>query len=114
MQLFVFSFPDQDVYKCAIDTINYKQLIRSDNEFNYFHFKRILKFLKNKNYDVSFIEKKYNKENILKDFDIASTVWLKDTDSWQKKIKIHFLEFIDTISLFLLICYVKKTCFWPY
>lgn len=96
-----FSFPDQDVYKCAIDTINYKQLIRSDNEFNYFHFKRILKYLKKKDCDISFIEKRYNKENVLKDFDIASTVWLKDSDSWVRKTKIYLLEFIDTISLFL-------------
>ena len=59
-----FSFPEYSINKYATDTVSYYKLLRNDEEFNYLHFKRILKYLKNKGNNILFIEKLYDKKKI--------------------------------------------------
>lgn len=59
-----FSFPEYSINKYATDTASYSTLIKDDEEFNYLHFKRILKYLKNKGNNILFIEKLYDKKKL--------------------------------------------------
>ena len=84
-----FSFPDNDIKECVTDTISYHHLVRGDNEFNYFQFKRILKYLKNKGAEILFIERPYKKK-----------INNNKKDSFLEKIKIYIFELLDSFSLF--------------
>ena len=84
-----FSFPDHSINKYAIDTASYFNLLQDDEEFNYLHFKRILKYLKNKGHNILFIEKLYYKKKLE-----------NKKKFFPQKIKNNILKLIDDISLF--------------
>ena len=50
--------------KYVTDTVSYFNLLRDEEEFNYLHFKKILKYLKNKGNNILFIEKLYHKKKL--------------------------------------------------
>ena len=86
-----FSFPDDLINKPTLDTTDYGYLIGNDNEFNYLHFKRILKYLKKKGHEIIFIDKLLDVKIINKN---------KQKNSFER-IKFYFFEIIDNMLLSL-------------
>ena len=74
----------------AIDTYSYNNLLEGNDEFNYLQFKKILKYLKNKGHEITFIEKLFNnkKEKILK----KNILYIK--------IKSKIFDYFDKVILF--------------